>query len=129
VHLSTLSSEEPAALRQTFMFSSTMRVCFSTVMSGILPVRRSVGVSPETKTKFPARITGFNGMPSFFSTTTNFGAYNDITLRELATESFLSIGFINGRDIPERNMFDRASRLIAQITELPGSFIGRQVND
>src|SRR5581483_9810493 len=59
-------SEEPAAFRQTFMFSSTIFVCFSTVTSGILPVRRSVGVRPETKTKLPARITGLSGMPSFF---------------------------------------------------------------
>src|SRR5947209_11277222 len=48
------------------MFSSTIFVCFSTVTSGILPVRRSVGVRPETKTKSPARITGLSGIPSFF---------------------------------------------------------------
>src|SRR5688500_10359767 len=48
------------------MFSSTMRACLSTVTSGILPVRRSIGVRPETKTRLPARITGLSGMPSFF---------------------------------------------------------------
>src|ERR1043166_1414373 len=66
VHFTTFLSDEPAAFRQTFMFSSTIFVCFSTVTSGILPVRRSVGVRPETKTKLPARITGLSGMPSFF---------------------------------------------------------------
>src|SRR5688500_208481 len=65
VHFTTLSNEEPAAFRHTFMFSSTMRACLSTVTSGILPVRRSIGVRPETKTKLPARITGLSGMPSF----------------------------------------------------------------
>src|SRR5690349_20140209 len=48
------------------MFSSTIFVCFSTVTSGISPVRRSVGVRPDTKTKLPARSTGLSGMPSFF---------------------------------------------------------------
>src|SRR5688572_26460915 len=66
VHFTTLSKDEPAALRQTFMFSSTMRACWSTVTSGILPVRRSIGVRPETNTNSPARITGLSGMPSFF---------------------------------------------------------------
>src|SRR5688500_19389711 len=51
------------------MFSSTMRACLSTVTSGIFPVRRSIGVRPETNTKLPARITGLSGMPSFFRCT------------------------------------------------------------
>src|SRR6185312_429229 len=51
------------------MLSSTCLVCFSTVTSGILPVRRSIGVKPETNTKLPARITGLSGMPSFLRCT------------------------------------------------------------